>query len=59
MMQIANNQLRTQAQEERDKTMAEMANAENDKVNEVHVRKTNEQKKANHVEVNPNYYQSI
>ena len=56
MMQIANNQLRTQAQEERDKTMAEMANAENDKVNEVHVRKTNEQKKANHVEVNPNYY---
>ena len=55
MMQIANNQLRTQAQEERDKTMAEMANAENDKVNEVHVRKTNEQKKANHVEVDLKY----
>ena len=54
-MQIANNQLRAQAQEEREKTMAEMANAENDKVNEVHVRKTNEQKKANHVEVNQKY----
>ena len=55
IMQIANNQLRAQAQEEREKTMAEMANAENDKVNEVHVRKTNEQKKANHVEVNRKY----
>ena len=55
IIQIANNQLRAQAQEEREKTMAEMANAENDKVNEVHVRKTNEQKKSNHVEVNQKY----
>ena len=31
--------------------MAEMANEENDKVNEVHVRKENEQKKNTHVEV--------
>ena len=37
--------------------MAEMANEENDKVNEVHVRKENEQKKNTHVEVDkPDYY---
>ena len=36
--------------------MAEMANEENNKVNEVHVRKENEQKKNTHVEVNKTDY---
>ena len=50
-MQIANNQLRDQAKKENEKMMTEMANAENDKVNEIHNKKLSEEKKANHVEV--------
>ena len=36
-----------------------MANAENDKVNEIHNKKLSEEKKANHVEVIKQSYQSI